>query len=268
MPITNYYVATDAMNSITAILDEDGNVLERRSYAAFGEMTCMLPDGTPVAVSPTGVDVGFQGQVRDDFTGLYQMGYRWYNPMLGRWLSRDPIGLKGGDSATYFCVNNPSSNIDVVGLACCDDPCAAALAKGLFDKDPDANGLTVCCEGKKYACSLPVDKLKKDYKGTLVADFLPIHFKCIVAHEQVHVDDSRVQCDKTDNNIHAASASQKYSARTEADAYELQAKCVIDHIDECQSGKCRSQVEQVSADLLQKSKSHRPKSRLPGLDGK
>ena len=53
----------------------------------------MLPDGTPVAISPTGVDVGFQGQVRDEVTGLSQMGYRWYNPVLGRWLSRDPIGL-------------------------------------------------------------------------------------------------------------------------------------------------------------------------------
>jgi RHS repeat-associated protein len=96
MAITDYYVTTDAMGSVTAILDEDGNVLERRSYDAFGGMTCMTPDGTPVAESPTGLDVGFQGQIRDEGTGLYQMGYRWYNPVLGRWLSRDPIGLRGG----------------------------------------------------------------------------------------------------------------------------------------------------------------------------
>ena len=62
MPITNYYVASDGMGSVTAIIDEDGNVLERRSYDAFGDMSCMLPDGTPVANSPTGVDVGFQGK--------------------------------------------------------------------------------------------------------------------------------------------------------------------------------------------------------------
>jgi hypothetical protein len=36
MTVTRYYVTSDAMGSATAILDEDGNVLERRSYEAFG----------------------------------------------------------------------------------------------------------------------------------------------------------------------------------------------------------------------------------------
>jgi len=96
MPITNYYVASDGTGSVTAIRDEDGNVLERRSYDAFGDTSCMLLDGTPVAISLTGVNVGFQGRVRDQVASLYQMGNRWYNPALGRWLSRDPIGLDGG----------------------------------------------------------------------------------------------------------------------------------------------------------------------------
>jgi RHS repeat-associated protein len=116
MTITDYYVTTDAMNSVTAILDEDGNVLERRSYDAFGEMTCMSPDGTPVTESPTGVDVGFQGQIRDEDTGLYQMGYRWYNPALGRWLSRDPVGLHGGVNCNVFSINSPVEELDLYGL--------------------------------------------------------------------------------------------------------------------------------------------------------
>lgn len=116
MPITNYYVATDAMNSITAILDEDGNVLERLSYEAFGDMTCMLPDASPVEVSPTEVDVGFQGQIRDEVTGLYQMGFRFYNPSLGRWLSRDPIGLSGGINSDQFVLNRPTQCSDAIGL--------------------------------------------------------------------------------------------------------------------------------------------------------
>jgi RHS repeat-associated protein len=103
------------MGSATAILDEDGNILERRSYEAFGEMTCMQPDGSPVEISPTGVDVGFQGQVRDEVTGLYQMGYRWYNPVLGRWLSRDPIGLAGGGNLQGAFGNAASINVDTYG---------------------------------------------------------------------------------------------------------------------------------------------------------
>ena len=117
MPITDYYVASDAMGSVTAILDEDGNVIERRSYDAFGEMTCMAPDGTQVTESPTGVDVGFQGQIRDADTGLYQMGYRWYTPSLGRWLSRDPIKLNGGNNLLMFANNSPSITKDAWGLA-------------------------------------------------------------------------------------------------------------------------------------------------------
>ncbi len=116
MRITDYYVASDAMGSVTTILDEDGNILERRSYDAFGEMACMSPDGTPVATSPTGVDVGFQGQVREEITGLYQMGYRWCSPDLGRWLSRDPIGLDGGVNWSAFLLNNPMSTSDQFGL--------------------------------------------------------------------------------------------------------------------------------------------------------
>ena len=116
MPITDYYVASDAMGSVTAILDEDGNVLERRSYDAFGEMTCITPDGTPVTESTTGVDVGFQGQIRDDVTSLYQMGYRWYNPVLGRWLSRDPIGLSGGTNLACYASNNSPNFADSLGL--------------------------------------------------------------------------------------------------------------------------------------------------------
>ncbi len=116
MPITNYYVASDAMGSATAILDEEGNVLERRTYDAFGEVACILPDGTPVAESPTGLDVGFQGQIRDDVSGLYQMGYRCYNTLLGRWLSSDPIGLNGGASLNVFVNNSPLINSDVYGL--------------------------------------------------------------------------------------------------------------------------------------------------------
>ncbi|MEY3829540.1 MAG: hypothetical protein RL636_1241 [Verrucomicrobiota bacterium] len=115
MPKKSYYVASDAMGNATAILDENGNVLERRRYEAFGVMTCMTPDGTPLATSPTVVDVGFQGQICDEVTGLYQMGFRWYNPALGRWLSRDNIGLFGGPNCTSFAKNNPTLYADIYG---------------------------------------------------------------------------------------------------------------------------------------------------------
>lgn len=156
MPITDYYVASDAMGSVTAILDEDGNVIERRSYDAFGEMTCMAPDGTQLTESPTGLDVGFQAQIHDEVTGLYQMGYRWYNPSIGRWLSRDPIGLGGGANTHSAFNNEPSQASDTFGLKLTREECFEAkqsykaaierMISSNFSPYPSNCGGNSCCE--------------------------------------------------------------------------------------------------------------------------
>jgi len=117
MPKKSYYVASDAMGNATAILDENGNVLERRRYEAFGEMNCMTPDGTLIVSSAVQVDVGFQNQIRDQVNGLYQMGFRWYNAEIGRWLSADPLGLRGGINLQSFTCNMPTERSDWNGLA-------------------------------------------------------------------------------------------------------------------------------------------------------
>ena len=42
-------------------------------------------------------------------------GYRYYDPMTGRWPSRDPIGERGGVNLYGFVYNNPFGWIDVLG---------------------------------------------------------------------------------------------------------------------------------------------------------
>jgi RHS repeat-associated protein len=48
-------------------------------------------------------------------------GYRYYHTNLGRWLSRDPIGERGGLNLYSFVGNNPLDSMDVIGLVkgCC-----------------------------------------------------------------------------------------------------------------------------------------------------
>jgi len=122
MATTNYYVTSDAIESVTVILDEEGNVLERRVYDAFGGINYMLPDGASTTTSPTECDVGFQGQIIDLENKLYQMGFRWYNASLGSWLNRDPIGLAGGFNLYTFVNNSPAIFTDKNGLTCCECP--------------------------------------------------------------------------------------------------------------------------------------------------
>ncbi len=48
-----------------------------------------------------------------DDTGLQLMGLRWYDPQLGRFISRDPIGLRGGLNLYSYVdsVGKPSLNL-------------------------------------------------------------------------------------------------------------------------------------------------------------
>ncbi len=43
-------------------------------------------------------------------------GFRYYNPSTGRWISRDPIGEKGGSNLYGFVRNNGVSDVDELGL--------------------------------------------------------------------------------------------------------------------------------------------------------
>ncbi|MCQ6463566.1 RHS repeat-associated core domain-containing protein, partial [Vibrio parahaemolyticus] len=55
------------------------------------------------------------GQYFDDETGLHYNLFRYYAPECGRFVSQDPIGLKGGINL-YQYAPNPLSWIDPLGL--------------------------------------------------------------------------------------------------------------------------------------------------------
>ena len=49
-------------------------------------------------------------------SGQLLLGHRYYDPLLARFLSRDPIGYEGGINLYAYCGNNPIGNIDPSGL--------------------------------------------------------------------------------------------------------------------------------------------------------
>ena len=49
----------------------------------------------------------FSTKYFDVETGHYYYGYRFYHPILMRWLNRDPIEEKGGENLYAFCQNDP-----------------------------------------------------------------------------------------------------------------------------------------------------------------
>jgi uncharacterized protein RhaS with RHS repeats len=48
-------------------------------------------------------------------------GFRYYDPVTGRWLSRDPIGENGGLNLYGMVGNDPISRWDYLGLDWCED---------------------------------------------------------------------------------------------------------------------------------------------------
>jgi RHS repeat-associated protein len=69
----------------------------------------------------------FQGQQFDEETGLHYNRYRYYDPGVGRFISQDPIGLRGG-SNPFMYAPNPDGWVDPLGLAkekCACDKCSS-----------------------------------------------------------------------------------------------------------------------------------------------
>lgn len=67
---------------------------------------------------------------------IHYYGFRYYDPVTGRWPSRDPIGEWGGLNLYAMAGNSPVNWIDVLGLIlCCIDgaeeeiDCAGLLAE-------------------------------------------------------------------------------------------------------------------------------------------
>ena len=52
-------------------------------------------------------------------TGLLYYGYRFYSPSIGRWPTRDPIGIKGGLNLYGMVENNPVDYWDALGHSSC-----------------------------------------------------------------------------------------------------------------------------------------------------
>lgn len=60
--------------------------------------------------------IRFQGQWEDEESGLYYNRYRYYDPGMGRYVTQDPIGVKGGEHLYQYAKNDAVLAIDPQGL--------------------------------------------------------------------------------------------------------------------------------------------------------
>jgi len=104
--------------------DPQGNLVSRTSAYANTDMPVIYDGyGKSVWGGSAGGDLtpfkwkGQAGYVTDDYqSGLVYCWNRYYDPMIGRWISRDPIGLEGGINTYEYCGGNPIMYVDPEGL--------------------------------------------------------------------------------------------------------------------------------------------------------
>ncbi len=108
-----HYQLGNHLGSSSLELDEAGEVISYEEYFPFG--------GTAFVAGRSLRDVRrkdyrYSGKERDDVTGLYYYGHRYFAPWIGRWLSPDPIGPEDGLNLYQFVQNNPVNLVDPNGL--------------------------------------------------------------------------------------------------------------------------------------------------------
>ena len=101
-----YAALTDVQGTVWGYADESGNVVTRWTYDAWGNV--LSEEIADSAVELRAVRYRFQGREWSAATGLTNFRMRWYDPVTGRWLSKDPIGLCGGLNLYAFGMNSPS----------------------------------------------------------------------------------------------------------------------------------------------------------------
>jgi RHS repeat-associated protein len=119
------YLTTDHLGSGDLVLDSSGNVLAKMSFSPFGARRGSNWQGTPSSADYTTfsnkTNRGFTGHEMLDAIGLVNMNGRVYDPLIGRFLSADPIiqtiELSQALNPYSYVMNMPLTLIDPSGYS-------------------------------------------------------------------------------------------------------------------------------------------------------
>ena len=109
--VARQFPSYDGNGNIIAWTKDDGSALATRDYDAFGNTV-----SNQGAQWSSATAFGFSTKYEDQETGLLYYGYRYYDPVTGRWPSRDPIGERGGINLYGMVGNDLVNLVDVYGL--------------------------------------------------------------------------------------------------------------------------------------------------------
>jgi RHS repeat-associated protein len=102
----------DPMDSTIGLVNSSGTIIDQTRYDPYGNTT----DTSSTQLSP----FEFTGRENEGggyaYTNLYYMRGRYYNPAIGRFISRDPAGLSGGTNLYAYAGDDPVDLNDPTGM--------------------------------------------------------------------------------------------------------------------------------------------------------
>jgi RHS repeat-associated protein len=180
-----YYYLADGLGSVTAITDASKVVKQSYTYDSFGMAK---------AANNTFLNsYTYTGREWDKESGLYYYRARYYDPMEGRFLSRDPIEFEGGINLYAYVENNPINFDDPLGLSASD------WLMEKLKKKPDQIKNLKCVQEAMSEAAYPIEKCGKCAQSARVVEvdgpgaiFLP----CLKLWCEKHKDAPECGCEK------------------------------------------------------------------------
>ena len=145
-----YFIHNDHLGTAQVITDKDQTVVWQGDYQPFGAVEETIAE----IENPT----RFPGQYFDQETGLHYNLMRDYDPVLGRYIQSDPIGLEGGLNTFAYVGGNPLVYTDPTGenfvyvigwgiFLYCTGSCVYEMLE-CIDGNTNAECLQECGEGQ------------------------------------------------------------------------------------------------------------------------
>ena len=119
------YLHGDLIRSTMLTTGQGGTAVSAVSYTAFGQVIGTAPDTRYQYAGGWGYESGLlvlEGAPGTAPITLQHVGHRWYDPSIGRFIQRDPVGIFAGLNVYEYCHSNPLSRMDPLGLWYILDP--------------------------------------------------------------------------------------------------------------------------------------------------
>jgi RHS repeat-associated protein len=113
------YYTYDAQFNVTALIEPDGDVVERYVYDPYGKVTFKAADWSDAASQAKSAydnEILYCGYRFNPESGNYIARNRYLTPPLGRWLTTDPIGYGDGMNLYEYVRSQPLGARDDSGL--------------------------------------------------------------------------------------------------------------------------------------------------------